>query len=161
MDNKETFYFIGINGIGMSGLAEMLVSKGLSVSGSDTSSSLNIEKFNLLGITVHKEHSKHNIKSEMTRRKAWRDGALAVSLLSFFSAGLSPKQGFGRLRISALSRHSARLPRCFSTPPHSQRIAISPAAGKAFHRLARWPANRTACGSSWRCRAPRSSTPRS
>ena len=38
--NKQTYYFIGINGIGMSGLAEILAKKGHHVLGSDIAPSL-------------------------------------------------------------------------------------------------------------------------
>ena len=55
------YYFIGINGIGMSALAEMMVSQGAKVKGSDSSPSVNFSFFNNLGIEVHSQQSKENI----------------------------------------------------------------------------------------------------
>ena len=66
MKTKKQFYFIGINGIGMSGLAEILANKGHEVSGSDKSESLDIKKFTKIGINAHNNHSKENITSNMT-----------------------------------------------------------------------------------------------
>jgi len=62
MNNKKTYFFIGINGIGMSGLAEMLASKGHRVLGSDSSKSLRVDHFNSCGINVFKDHNKDNIQ---------------------------------------------------------------------------------------------------
>tara|TARA_A100001015_G_C15033604_1_gene734653 strand:- start:2180 stop:3568 length:1389 start_codon:yes stop_codon:yes gene_type:complete len=61
---KKIFYFIGINGIGMSGLAEILVKKGHTVMGSDISPSLKVDHFESLGIDVNKTQEKTNIKSK-------------------------------------------------------------------------------------------------
>ena len=61
--DKQTFYFIGINGIGMSGLAEILVKKGHHVLGSDISSSLKVDHFKSLGIQAFKKQEKNNILS--------------------------------------------------------------------------------------------------
>ncbi|MEC8678503.1 MAG: UDP-N-acetylmuramate--L-alanine ligase [Candidatus Margulisiibacteriota bacterium] len=64
MDKKQTYYFIGINGIGMSGLAEMLASQGHTVKGSDCSASLRVDHFKSCGIDVHQTHNKDNIECE-------------------------------------------------------------------------------------------------
>ena len=61
---KQTYYFIGINGIGMSGLAEILAKKGHHVLGSDISPSLKIEPFKSLGIQVFEKQEKNNILSK-------------------------------------------------------------------------------------------------
>ena len=57
--DKKTYYFIGINGIGMSGLAEVLVHKGQTVLGSDYSPSLRVDHFKSLGINVFNTQEKH------------------------------------------------------------------------------------------------------
>ena len=48
MNKNKKFYFIGINGIGMSGLAEILATKECTVLGSDTSNSIHWITFNQL-----------------------------------------------------------------------------------------------------------------
>ncbi len=55
-------HFIGIGGISMSGLAEILLTEGYKVSGSDTSNSYIIERLKKLGAHIHIGHSKDNIK---------------------------------------------------------------------------------------------------
>tara|TARA_A100001015_G_C15041564_1_gene740036 strand:- start:3348 stop:4733 length:1386 start_codon:yes stop_codon:yes gene_type:complete len=62
--NKETFYFIGINGIGMSGLAQILAKKGHTVMGSDISPSLNKAHFQSLGIIVNDDQKTENIQTK-------------------------------------------------------------------------------------------------
>ncbi len=62
---NKTYFFIGINGIGMSGLAIIMAKKGAHVYGSDISSSLDINHFKSMGITVYNYHSKNHIKSDM------------------------------------------------------------------------------------------------
>jgi UDP-N-acetylmuramate--alanine ligase len=54
---KETHvYFIGIGGIGMSGLAEVLLAIGLKVSGSDIKESSTLEKLRSKGATIFVGH---------------------------------------------------------------------------------------------------------
>ena len=62
--DKKTYYFIGINGIGMSGLAEILVNQGHVVMGSDYSPALRVNHFKALGIQVFNQQEKKNIQSE-------------------------------------------------------------------------------------------------
>ncbi|MCD6578266.1 UDP-N-acetylmuramate--L-alanine ligase [bacterium] len=57
----KNLHFIGIGGIGMSGLAEILHNLGFSVSGSDIQSSPITEHLSKLGIEVHLGHKKENI----------------------------------------------------------------------------------------------------
>jgi|LUMW01.1.fsa_nt_gb UDP-N-acetylmuramate--alanine ligase len=60
--NKELkIHFIGIGGIGMSGIAEVLHNLGYQISGSDLSVNANVEKLKEKGIEVFKGHHKKNI----------------------------------------------------------------------------------------------------
>jgi UDP-N-acetylmuramate--alanine ligase len=59
---KIKIHFIGIGGIGMSGIAEVLISLGYKISGSDTSDSANVKKLQKLGAEVFIGHSATNIK---------------------------------------------------------------------------------------------------
>ena len=45
-------HFVGIGGIGMSGIAEVLANLGYTVTGSDVSDSANVKRLRDLGITV-------------------------------------------------------------------------------------------------------------
>ena len=54
-------FFIGIGGIGMSGIAEVLVNQGFEVAGSDISENLNIARLRKLGVNINIGHSTENI----------------------------------------------------------------------------------------------------
>ena len=56
-----TLHFIGIGGIGMSGIAEALNYMGYDVQGSDIKESANVERLRNKGITVHIGHNEDNI----------------------------------------------------------------------------------------------------
>ncbi len=58
----KKIHFVGIGGIGMSGLAEILLSQGFKVSGSDLSLTDITERLQSLGVEIFKGHSKENIK---------------------------------------------------------------------------------------------------
>ena len=60
--NIGTIHFVGIGGIGMSGIAEILHNLGYKVSGSDASKNANVERLRSLGITVDIGHKSENIK---------------------------------------------------------------------------------------------------
>jgi len=55
-------HFVGIGGIGMSGIAELLLNLGYSVSGSDLNSSAITKKLATLGGIIHKGHLAENIE---------------------------------------------------------------------------------------------------
>ena len=59
---KEKIHFIGIGGIGMSGLAQVMKTMGFKVQGSDLVNSKNVERCKKIGIKVFKTHSRKNIK---------------------------------------------------------------------------------------------------
>ncbi|NET73728.1 MAG: UDP-N-acetylmuramate--L-alanine ligase, partial [Sphaerospermopsis sp. SIO1G2] len=58
-----TFHFVGVGGIGMSGIAEILHNLGYSVQGSDMSASANVQRLRDKGITVFEGHDASNIKN--------------------------------------------------------------------------------------------------
>ena len=58
---KAKFHFIGIGGIGMCGLAELLHNSGSFVTGSDASENANTERLKNLGVKVYKGHQAENI----------------------------------------------------------------------------------------------------
>ena len=58
----EKIYFIGINGIGMSGLAKIMKCKGYDVKGADICTNYVTEELLSMGITVYNEHNEENVK---------------------------------------------------------------------------------------------------
>lgn len=58
---KAKFHFIGIGGIGMCGLAELLHNSGAVVTGSDASENANTERLQNLGVKIYKGHQAENI----------------------------------------------------------------------------------------------------
>ncbi|MGB0749433.1 MAG: UDP-N-acetylmuramate--L-alanine ligase [Magnetospiraceae bacterium] len=56
-----TIHFVGIGGIGMSGIAEVLHNLGYSVQGSDIAENANVQRLRGLGITIHIGHSAENL----------------------------------------------------------------------------------------------------
>jgi UDP-N-acetylmuramate--alanine ligase len=61
--SNEIIHFIGIGGIGMSGLAQIMNNMGFAVQGSDLSSNKNTERLLNLGIKVYLGHNKKNISN--------------------------------------------------------------------------------------------------
>ena len=60
--SNEVIHFIGIGGIGMSGLAQILNNMGFVVQGSDLSSNKNTERLIKEGIKIYLGHHQKNIK---------------------------------------------------------------------------------------------------
>jgi len=58
---KKHYHFIGIGGIGMSGIAQLLLRRGVKVSGSDLKESKAIEELKALGASIFIGHSAQNI----------------------------------------------------------------------------------------------------
>jgi len=61
--NKEIIHFIGIGGIGMSGLAQIMKVMGFNIQGSDLSFNKNTENCKKIGIKILIGHSKKNISN--------------------------------------------------------------------------------------------------
>ena len=60
---KETIHFIGIGGIGMSGLSLIMKRKGFKVQGSDITSNKNIERLKKNKIKIYLSQKKNNLKN--------------------------------------------------------------------------------------------------
>ena len=57
----KNIHFIGVGGIGMSGIAEVLRNLGFNVSGSDLRSSKNTDRLEAMGIAIYEGHAAENI----------------------------------------------------------------------------------------------------
>ena len=60
--SNEVIHFIGIGGIGMSGLAQIMYNTGFTIQGSDLNRNKNTERLIKLGIPVYFGHSQKNLK---------------------------------------------------------------------------------------------------
>lgn len=58
-------HFVGIGGIGMSGIAEILIDQGFTVSGSDLATGETTERLEKLGATISKGHSASNVAADV------------------------------------------------------------------------------------------------
>src|SRR5579862_6132455 len=61
----KRYHFIGIGGIGMSALAQILLQKGVPVSGSDTTLSPVTEKLQKQGAKIYCDHAEDNVDVPM------------------------------------------------------------------------------------------------
>ncbi len=61
----KKLHFVGIGGIGMSGIAEILIDQGFSVSGSDRAASENTERLASLGVRISIGHSERNLDPDV------------------------------------------------------------------------------------------------
>ena len=62
MKTIKNVHFVGIGGIGMSGIAEILLSQGFTISGSDLAKTEVTDRLESLGIKIYEGHSKENLK---------------------------------------------------------------------------------------------------
>ena len=58
----NNIFFVGIGGIGMSGIAELLINQGFAISGSDLVESEITKKLEINGAKIFIGHNKNNIK---------------------------------------------------------------------------------------------------
>ena len=63
LGKKETIHFIGIGGIGMSGLAQIMKIMGFKIQGSDLNKNTNTENCKKLGVKIYQGHQKNLSKS--------------------------------------------------------------------------------------------------
>jgi UDP-N-acetylmuramate--alanine ligase len=62
LDNIKTIHFVGIGGISMSGLAEIMLTAGYNVTGSDLSSSKIIDRLSIKGARITIPHDSKNVE---------------------------------------------------------------------------------------------------
>nr|WP_312578813.1 UDP-N-acetylmuramate--L-alanine ligase [Sedimentibacter sp.] len=64
-NNFNNIYFIGIGGISMSGLAELMLDEGRNVSGSDKNNSHIVKKLASMGVKINLNHDENNITNNI------------------------------------------------------------------------------------------------
>ena len=80
--SKEKIHFIGIGGIGMSGLAQVMQTMGFQVQGSDLSQNKNVERCKKIKIKIFSKHSAKNIKGVtiVVRSSAIKDNNVEIKV---------------------------------------------------------------------------------
>ena len=63
LGQKELIHFVGIGGIGMSGLAQIMKNMGFKIQGSDQNKNKNTISCSKAGIKIFIGHSKNNVKA--------------------------------------------------------------------------------------------------
>ena len=91
--NKQHLHFAGIGGIGMSGIAEVLLNLGYEISGSDLRASATIERLAQLGATIYVGHAASNV-----------EGARALVVTSALDESNPEIQEARRLQIPIIPR---------------------------------------------------------
>src|SRR5262249_14295896 len=61
-DEAQPIHIVGIGGIGMSAIAEVLHDRGIAVRGSDLKESANVRRLRARGITVQVGHAAENVE---------------------------------------------------------------------------------------------------
>ena len=74
--SKIKIHFIGIGGIGMSGIAELMNDLGYSIQGSDININSNVKRLQKKGIKFFKGHNKKNIKNVLKEFNASLDNVI-------------------------------------------------------------------------------------
>lgn len=90
---KQRFHFVGAGGIGMSGIAEVLLNLGYEISGSDAKLSANTERLAKLGAAISEGHRAENVR-----------GAKAVVVSSAVGANNPELVEARRLQIPVIPR---------------------------------------------------------
>lgn len=63
MGRIKHIHFVGIGGVGMAGIAEVLLSQGYRVSGSDLTSNALTQRLQSIGAEIYQEHTAHSVKN--------------------------------------------------------------------------------------------------
>src|SRR5271155_296629 len=90
---KQHLHFTGIGGIGMSGIAEVLLNLGYTISGSDLKLSPTTSRLAELGATIHEGHTAENV-----------EGAKAIVVSSAVEESNPEVQEARRLQIPVIPR---------------------------------------------------------
>ena len=80
LGQKEIIHFIGIGGIGMSGLAQIMKNMGFNIQGSDQNKNKNTISCTNAGIKIFIGHSRNNVKNStiLVRSSAIKDNNIEI-----------------------------------------------------------------------------------
>ena len=116
--STEVIHFIGIGGIGMSGLAQIMHNTGFTIQGSDLNRNKNTERLIKLGIPVYFGHHQKNLKkatmiviSSAIKKNNKELITAAVKKLPVFKRGEMLANIVALKKILLLRGHMAKQPR--------------------------------------------------
>ena len=78
MQDFRRVHFVGIGGVGMSGIAEVLRNLGYSVSGSDKADQRDTRRLASLGARIDRGHDAKNVAGRRRARRVERDQAPTI-----------------------------------------------------------------------------------
>ena len=92
LGQKDLIHFVGIGGIGMSGLAQVMKNMGFNIQGSDQNKNKSTSDCTKVGIKVFIGHSKNNIKNAtiIVKSSATKNKSFVVSGEIFKSNAIIP-----------------------------------------------------------------------
>ncbi len=150
MTSFHRVHFIGVGGVGMSGIAEVLNNLGYTVSGSDRALSPTSARLQTLGIAVHIGHAAENIvgvdvvvtssaipkdNPELVAARAARipvmPRAEMLGELMRFRRGIAIAGTHGKTTTTSLARQRARRGRTTIRPSSSVASSMPPAPMRA------------------------------
>ena len=107
-------HFVGIGGIGMSGIAEVLANLGYTVQGSDVADNANVKRLRDKGVKVAIGHKAENIDGAevvVVSSAIKRDNPELVAARAQAAAGRAPRRNAGRTDAAEKLRRGRRHPR--------------------------------------------------
>ena len=110
-------HFIGIGGAGMSGIARIMLARGVAVSGSDAADSAQLAELAALGAGVHVGHAAANVGDADTRGLHARSGTTTPSWSRRGGAGCGFCTGRPRWPPSCSASRASRWPAPTARPP--------------------------------------------
>ncbi len=124
-------HFVGIGGIGMSGIAEVLVNLGYAVQGSDQADSANVKRLRDKGVKIAIGHAAENLDDAQRRRRLLGDQARqsrARCRARAAPAGGAPRRNAGRTDAAEKLRRRSPAPMARPRPRRWSRRCSMPAA---------------------------------
>ena len=113
-------HFVGIGGIGMSGIAEVMHNLGYQVQGSDLAANANVERLRELGISISQGHKPDHL------------GAAKVVVVSSAVTGDNPEIRAARARLIPVVRRAEMLAELMRL---RWSIAVAGTHGKDHHHV--------------------------
>ena len=121
-----TIHFVGIGGIGMSGIAEVMHNLGYSVQGSDLAEGASVERLRKRGIKVMIGHDAANLGDAavvVTSTAVKRDNPEVAAALEAAHSGGPPRRDARRADAAQDAPSRSPAPTARPPPPHGRRAA--------------------------------------
>ena len=167
--NIGPVHFVGIGGIGMSGIAEILHNQGYKVHGSDSAENPNVQRLRGMGIEVEIGQAAENLERRCGRRHLVGDqegqsragrGTRRAACRWCGAPRCLPRSCGSRTPLPSAARMARRRPRRWSRPCSMPAISIRPSS-MAASSMPMAPMRAWAAASGWWSRPTRATAPSS